>query len=318
VKENQPGTAALVTVGEALGSLASTEYGPLGHSRTLRLRTAGAEANVAIGVSRLGQTALWAGRVGSDPVGDLIIRELSAEGVQVHVARDDAPTALMLKERRTSELTRVHYWRERSAGSSLSEKDVPEAEIEAAGVVHLTGVTAALGDTARRALWKAIEVARGHNVPLSFDINFRSRLWSDSEAAPILRDLVKHADILFAGEDEAALLTDESGPDAIRELSRLGPTTVVLKRGAQGSSALVDGRSFEVPVLPVRVVDAVGAGDAFAAGYLAGTLHGWPARQRLEVAAVLGSVAVSTEGDWEGLPHLEELASFRELDVVQR
>ena len=315
---DQTTRAALVTVGEALGSLASTEYGPLGHSRTLRLRTAGAEANVAIGIRRMGLTALWAGRVGSDPVGDLIIRELSAEGVQVHATRDDAPTALMLKECRTSELTRVHYWREGSAGSSLSEIDVPEAEIRAASVVHLTGVTAALGYSARRALWKAIEVARGHGVPVSFDINFRSRLWSNAEAAPVLRDLAKHSDILFAGEEEASLLSDESGTDAIRELSRLGPATVLLKRGAQGASALIEGRVLDAPVLPVRVVDAVGAGDAFAAGYLAGTLQGWPAPRRLEVAAVLGSVAVSTEGDWEGLPRLEELAAFQELDSVQR
>ena len=309
---------ALVTIGEALGSLATTEYGPLGHSRTLRLRTAGAEANVAIGVSRMGVTALWAGRLGSDPVGDLIIRELSAEGVRVHAARDDAPTALMLKEHRTTELTRVHYWRERSAGSNLSEVDVPEAQIKAAGIVHLTGVTAALSSSARRALWKAIEVARGHGVPVAFDINFRSRLWSETEAAPVLRDLVKHSDVLFAGEEEAALLTTESGTAAIRELSRLGPSTVLLKRGAQGSSALIEGQLLDAPVLPVRVVDAVGAGDAFAAGYLAGALHDWPPRRRLEVASVLGSVAVSTEGDWEGLPRREELAAFQALDSVER
>lgn len=310
--------AALVTVGEALGSLASTEYGPMGQSRALRLRTAGAEANVAIGVRRLGLPALWAGRVGLDPIGDLIVRELAAEGVQVRVTRDGAPTALMLKERRTSEITRVHYWRERSAGSCLSEVDVPEADIATASVVHLTGVTAALGQSARRALWKVIEVARGRNVPVSFDVNFRSRLWPDSEAAPVLRDLAKHSDILFAGEEEAALLSAESGPRAIRELSRLGPTTVLLKRGAQGSTALIDDRLLDAPVLPVRVVDPVGAGDAFAAGYLAGTLHGWPARRRLEVAAALGGVAVSTEGDWEGLPHLDELASFQHLDHVHR
>jgi 2-dehydro-3-deoxygluconokinase len=309
---------ALVTIGEGLGSLASTEFGPLGHSRTLRLRTAGAEANVAIGASRMGATALWAGRVGSDPVGDLILRELAAEGVQVHAARDSSPTAIMLKECRTTELTKVHYWREGSAGSNLSESDVPEAAIRTAGIVHLTGVTAALSSSARRALWKAIEVARGHGVPVSFDINFRSRLWSDTEAIPVLRDLVKHSDVLFAGEEEAALLSAESGPAAMRELSGLGPTTVLLKRGAKGSSALVDGEVLEAPVLPVRVVDPVGAGDAFAAGFLAATLQGLPVRRRLETAAVLGSVAVSTDGDWEGLPHREELPSFLELDSVQR
>lgn len=310
--------AALVTIGEGLGSLASTEFGPLGHSRNLRLRTAGAESNVAIGVSRMGLAAVWAGRVGADPVGDLIVRELESEGVRVRVARVDAPTALLVKEYRTSEVTRVHYWRENSAGASLSEVDVPEDDIRSAGVVHLTGVTAALGDSARRALWKGIEVARGHGVPVSFDINFRSRLWSGAEASPVLRDLVKHADIVFAGEDEAALLCAEAGSGALHALSRLGPATVLLKRGAQGSSALIDGELLEVPARPVRVVDLVGAGDAFAAGFLAGTLLGVTARERLELAAIFGSVAVSTEGDWEGLPHRDELATFRELDPVHR
>ena len=312
------GPAALVTIGEGLGSLTPTEYGPLGHSRNLRLRTAGAESNVAIGVSRMGLPAVWAGRVGADPVGDLVVRELKSEGVRVRAARVDAPTALLVKEHRTSEVTRVHYWRENSAGASLSEADVPEADIRAAGVLHLTGVTAALGDSARRALWKAVEVARGHEVPVSFDINFRSRLWSDTEASPVLRDLVKHADIVFAGEDEAALLCAESGAGALHALSRLGPATVLLKRGADGASALIDGELLDAPAHPVRVVDLVGAGDAFAAGFLAGTLHGAKAQERLELAAILGSVAVSTEGDWEGLPRRDELASFRELDPVHR
>lgn len=312
------GPPGLVTIGEGLGSLGSTEYGPLGHTRTLRLRTAGAESNVAIGVSRLGLPAVWAGRVGADPVGDLIVRELESEGVRVRVARVDAPTALLVKENRTSEMTRVHYWRENSPGCTLSEADVPEEDIRCAGVLHLTGVTAALGDSARHALWAAVEVARGHGVPFSFDINFRSRLWSGAEATPVLRDLVRHADIVFAGEDEAALLCADSGTDTLQALNRLGPATVLLKRGARGSSALVDGELLHASALPVRVVDLVGAGDAFAAGFLAATLHGAKARERLDLAAVLGSVAVSTEGDWEGLPRRDELASFREVDPVQR
>jgi 2-dehydro-3-deoxygluconokinase len=318
VTKNETLPAAFVTIGESLGSLASTECGPLEHTRTLRLRTAGAEANVAVGVRRLGVAALWAGRVGSDPLGDLIARELAAEGVAVQALRDPAPTALMLKERRTSEQTRVYYWREGSAGSKLSEADVPEAAIRSARVLHLTGVTAALGDTPRRALWRAIEIARAHDVPVSFDINFRSRLWTGADAAPILRDFVRHSDILFAGEDEAALLSSSTGPAAIRELSKLGPTTVLLKRGPEGSLALVDDELIDTPALPVLVVDAVGAGDAYAAGYLAGMLQGRSPFERLETAAKLGSIAVSTEGDWEGLPRAEELAAFQTVDSVHR
>lgn len=311
-------TADLVTIGESMGSLSSTEHGPLGHTRTLRLRTAGAEANVAIGIQRLGLQSLWAGRVGDDPIGDLVVRELLAEGVHVRASRDDAPTALMIKERRTSEVTQVHYWRQDSAGSRTSEKDVPEAEIRNARVLHLTGVTAALGHGPRRALWKAIEIARGERVPVSFDVNFRSRLWSASEAGPVLRDVIKHVDILFAGNDEASLLTSHRDGAALRDLSRLGPSSVLLKKGAHGSSALIGHTIFDHPGYTAISIDAVGAGDAYAAGYLAGMLLDWAPEQRLKTASRLGAIAISTDGDWEGLPRLAELTRFSDPEPVQR
>ena len=309
---------AVLTMGEALGMLTPEDHGPMVHSSNLRLRIAGAEANVAVGVRRLGHPTTWVGRLGNDPIGDRVVRELTAERVTVVAVRDDAPTSLMVKERRTADLTRVHYWRRNSAGSLLSADDIPEDQLRAAAVVHLTGITPALGTGPRAAVMAAVETARSCGVTVSFDVNFRSQLWEAHEAAPVLRDVVKHADIVFAGVHEAALVTGASGADLLDELSALGPATVLLKRGHEGADAIIEGQRFSVPAHPARCVDPVGAGDAFAAGYLASLLHGWPPETRLDTATRLGAIAVSTDGDWEGLPHRHELDGFAGNDPVQR
>ncbi len=117
---------------------------------------------MAIGISRLGGAAAWIGRVGDDEFGRLVQMTLAGQGVDVgHVVVDPAaPTALLVKERRTGGLTRVQYYRSGSAGSRLVPADLPEALIRSARVLHVTGITVALGDTARKTVHEAIEIAR--------------------------------------------------------------------------------------------------------------------------------------------------------------
>lgn len=310
--------SAVLTMGEALGLLSPNDYGPVVHSSHLRLRIAGAEANVAVGVRRLGHPTTWVGRLGNDPIGDLVVRELTAEQVTVVAIRDDAPTSLMVKERRTANLTNVHYWRRHGAGSCLTADDIPEDQLRAVRVVHLTGITPALGTGPRAAVMAAVETAGSCGATVSFDVNFRSKLWEAHEAAPVLRDVVKHADIVFAGVHEAGLVTGCPGARLLDDLAALGPSTVLLKRGPGGADALIEGRRFSLPAHPARGVDAVGAGDAFAAGYLAALLHGWPPETRMDTATRLGAIAVSTDGGWEGLPHQHELDDFAGSNPVQR
>ena len=112
----------------------------------------------------------------------------------------------MVKSRRTSTVGRVTYYRRGSAGSRLEPADLPVDTLRAAGVLHVTGLTPALSPTARAATFAAVEEARAAGVPVSFDVNHRAALWADDEAAPVLTDLARRADVLFAGEDEAGLL----------------------------------------------------------------------------------------------------------------
>jgi 2-dehydro-3-deoxygluconokinase len=316
----QPATLRpLVTLGETMGVLITAEPGPLHHAAVLRLSIAGSESNVAIGVRRLGGPATWIGRVGEDEIGDLILRELRAEDVAVRAARDRAPTGLMLKTTRAAGITRVSYFRSASAGSRLSPRDLDEDAIAAAGVLHVTGITPALGPGPAAAVRAAVDTARASGVPVSLDINYRAGLWDAAAAAAALRDLVRAADIVFAGEHEARLLTGEGEPAWMAaELAGLGPRQVLIKRGHRGSLALIDGSRHEQPAAMVRAVDPVGAGDAYVAGYLAELLAGQAAGVRLATAAAAGAFAVTVSGDWEGLPTRAELGLLDPPDDVIR
>ena len=299
----------LVTLGETMGLVAADGIGSLEYARSFHFGIGGAESNVAIGVSRLGGSATWLGRIGPDAAGDLIERRLRAEGVHTVALRDQAFTGLMVKYRRTGGLLHVDYHRAGSAGSRLTPADVPAALLGSARILHVTGITPALSDTARAAVFHAVETARAAGVTVTVDVNYRAKLWSRFDAAPVLRDLVSRATVVFAGPDEAALVLGTT--DKLADgLAALGPTEVVIKDGPRGCLGLIDGERFTVPALKVTVVDSVGAGDAFVAGYLADRLAGAKPAERLATAVAVGGFAVTVPGDCEGLPSRADLATL--------
>ncbi|WP_067538250.1 sugar kinase [Nocardia crassostreae] len=308
----------LVTLGEALGVVAATEPGPLAPGATMRLDFAGAEATVAIGVSRLGHASAWIGSVGGDAVGVMILDRLRAERVDVSGCRVDAelPSGLMLRERRTADRIRVTYYRRELAGARLSPAQVDPAAIAAARVLHITGITPALSLSARAAVHAAVDAAVEAGVTVSLDVNFRSALWTESEAAAELAKLAGRADIVFAGAEEAALLVPAGRPAAMAEsLAGWGTSEVVLKLGGDGAVVYCDGELIEQRPPTVTSVDPVGAGDAFVAGYLAGLLDGASARERLRLATICGAFVVSVPGDWAGLPFRHKLGLLDGADV---
>jgi 2-dehydro-3-deoxygluconokinase len=317
----------VVTLGETMGLLSNTAPGPLAHASTLQLGMGGSESNVAIGLSRLGVDTVWCGRVGDDAVGRLVEREIRAEGVEVRIVVDGgAPTGLMIKERRTSTSQSVSYYRAGSAGSRLSVPDLDETAITEADVLHLTGITPALSPSAEAAVRWAADVARAAGTLVSFDVNYRRALWSATEAAAFCRGFASQCDVLFAGEDEAAMLlglADDAavaaGPAGLAQgLADLGPGQAVVKCGAAGAVAVIDGRLLTQAGVPIVPHDTVGAGDAFVAGYLAELAAGHDAEIRLETAATAGAFACLAAGDWEGLPRRSELGLLRAQEPVTR
>ncbi|MDG4797584.1 sugar kinase [Micromonospora sp. WMMD1082] len=305
-----PGGIDLLTVGEALVSLRSP--GPLAGGGTLSMHLAGAESNVAIGLARLGHRAAWVGRVSDDELGEFVLRQLRAEGVDTAAVRRDPerPPGLMFLERRTADVSRVRYHRAGSAGSALTVEDLRAPLAAGPRLLHLTGVTPALSDSAREAASWAVRTAAGAGIPVCLDVNYRAGLWSRETARATLSPLAGYASVVVASADELDLVAgpgaDEA--DAVAGLLRRGVRTVLVKLGADGARAYTGDGVTHVAAVPVTAVDTVGAGDAFTAGYLSGHLDGLDLVDRLRRAVTLGAFAVAGDGDWEGLPRRDELS----------
>ena len=312
---------SVVTLGESLGLLVASRIGRLELAPAMDLGFGGAESNVAVGLARLGVPVTWMGRLGDDALGRLIERQLRAEGVSAAATHDPAaPTALMLKERPAVGSSAVSYYRAGSAGSRLAPEHLDVARIREARILHITGITAALGAGPRAALEAAIDAAIDGGTIVSFDVNHRSRLWSHATAASAYREIAARADVVFAGDDEAELLTGEREPAAqAAAIIALGPTQAIVKLGADGAYAFADGHAVEQPAFTVHAVDTVGAGDAFVAGYLAELLAGTSLSGRLRTAAACGAIACTAPGDWEAAPDRAAIARLLGVsDPVQR
>lgn len=313
--------SVVVTIGESLALLSAPTVGPLQHADSMRLGIGGAESNVAIALSRLGTPVTWIGKVGTDPLGDLIVRELQAEGVTVVAARDpEVPTSLMIKQHRTPGSSQVWYYRRGNAGGRLRSDEFDADTIRGARLLHVTGISPALSDTMRKTVFDAVGVAREAGVLVSFDLNYRGRLWSTTAAAALYAEMIPRSDIVFAGDDEAAIAVG-AAPTPLHLAHRLvdaGAGQAIIKLGRLGAVALVDGHEYARTAVPIEPVDTVGAGDAFVAGYLADLLAGADVETRLTTAVAAGAYACLAHGDWEGAPRRSELALLTGSDPVSR
>jgi 2-dehydro-3-deoxygluconokinase len=285
----------VLTVGETMALIDPVEDGDLRLGMPLTLRFAGAESNFAIALARLGVPVRWVSRLGRDPLGDLIERGVADEGVDVRwVRRDDTPTGLFLKWR-SGGRSHVLYRRTGSAASRLGPEDVPEETLEGVRLVHLTGITMAISDSARALVVDVARRAKERGGDVLFDPNFRPALPDTPEAAAARqRDVLPFVDWYLCGEEEATLLLGDSTI----------PARTVIRLGARGA------RIDEVLVPPPRlvdVVDEVGAGDAFAAGFAYGLLQGWAPPDCAHCGNVIASAALAGTGDWETLPRLAEV-----------
>ena len=319
VSSSDSSAAGLVTAGETMGLLVQATPGVPRNGEPMSFGIGGSESNVAIGVRRLGVPATWIGRIGDDPAGALIVRELRAERVEAITTLDPAPTGLMIRWRPAVQRGRIEYHRNGSAGSHLRETDIPDRLIGGAGAFHYSGITLALGSEPAAAVTHAAALARGAGVPVSFDLNFRRALWSEAEAAPALTAAVQQADVVFAGVEEAAIIAATQDPlEAALALEALGARQVLIKLGGDGCLARIDGVTHELAAPRVTVLDTVGAGDAFAAGYLAELIAGAGPEQRLATAVTAGAWAVTVSGDWEGMPDRRVLELLTQSEPVVR
>jgi 2-dehydro-3-deoxygluconokinase len=294
--------ADVVAIGETMVALVPQDGGPLTDAAGLAVHVGGAESNVAAYLAALGHRASWVSRLGDDPFGDLVLRRLTAAGVDT-TAVERVPggrTGLYLKDPGAAGTT-VHYYRDGSPARALSPDLLRHPAVTGARVLHLSGITAALSGTALDLVRTAVRTPRPPGRTLSFDVNHRAKLWPAQTAAPVLAELAGAADTVFVGLDEAAALWGCATPQDVRDLLP-GAGTVVVKDGAVGAHALGARGTVFVPAPRVAVVEPVGAGDAFAAGYLAGLLDGADERTRLRYGHLVAATALGTAGDHTAPP----------------
>lgn len=299
----------VLAVGEMLVALEG-EPGALADSPTLRKRVGGAEGNVCIGLSRLGRRAALVTRVGDDPLGVEVVRTLRGEGVLTDAVRvGGGPTGLMLKEHRRPGRTDVYYHRRGSAATTLTPEDLPTTPARHA---HTTGITLVIGPGPAQTALELLRRTRAAGGTTSFDPNHRARLCSWEEAVAAWRPLLPHVTDLLCSEEEARALSGfQDLGDGLDALLAAGPDRVVVRRGAAGAVAATAGTRHEVAAVPVPVVDTVGAGDAFTAGYLHEVLGGRPLNEALRTGAWVAACVVAAPGDYQGLPTRRDLERWR-------
>ncbi|MEU6063301.1 sugar kinase [Streptomyces sp. NPDC047082] len=307
----------VVAFGESMVTFLPTRPGRLADVPAFDRAIGGAESNVACVLAAAGHPARWVSRVGADGFGDHLVETIAAYGVDVASVRRDPkrPTGIYFRTAgdRAAGDHEVAYYRAGSAASAMAPGNVDLAAVRAARVLHLTGITAALSADCLD-LVRALTAPAAGRPLVSFDVNHRPGLWRDGSGARVLLELAREADIVFVGEDEAAQLWGLHGPDAIRTAFP-DPTVLVVKQGGAGATVHDKDTVAFVPAPGVDVVAAVGAGDAFAGGFLSATLRGLPVRDRLRHGHLMAAAALTVPGDLAVPPsrdHGDRLAALDE------
>jgi 2-dehydro-3-deoxygluconokinase len=305
----------VVTIGEAMALLVAETPGPLAGVQRFVRSCAGAELNVAVGLSRLGWRVGYVSRVGADPFGEHLLATLDAEGInREHVqVQPEYSTGFMLK---SQELTgadpQIAYFRKGSAASHMGPQDLPEATLCAARYLHITGISMALSDSMLELVQAMVLKARAAGVQVSLDPNLRPRLWASTQVmSDCINRMAASANTVMPGLQEGQLLTSRTTPqDIAAYYLDAGADHVVVKLGPRGAYAATHDTKAWVPGFQVsQVVDTVGAGDGFAVGVLSGLMGGLSLPNAVLQGNAIGARVVQFVGDSEGLPTPEALAA---------
>jgi len=234
---------------------------------------------VAVALSRLGLRAAWISKLPTNPLGAMIERRVRGFGVDTsRVVWEEGGRAgvYFIEPAAMPRPARVLYDRANSSASRLEPSEIDWAALGGVRHVHLTGITPALSASCRATVARAVSEARRRGCTVSFDVNYRARLWSAEAAREALEPLLSEVDLLITPLADAQLLWDlpadgEATAAALRE--RFSTPVVVITMGGEGALCH-DGTVRKASSFPVREIDRVGAGDAFDAGLLFGFLRG--------------------------------------------
>jgi sugar/nucleoside kinase (ribokinase family) len=303
--------ATVLTFGEALVGYASVEE----NLRTARHFTrfpGGADLNVAVGLTRLGVRANWASVLGADAHGDYLAEAIDQLGITPLVRRAAGPTALMFKAGGGTGDPEVLQVRHQTAFAQHADALLTGDVLALDGIdhVHLTGITLGISPVVRAVALALLEAAMAARVSVSFDPNLRPNLWPDrDEMRTVVNTFAAQATVVMPGLGEGRLLTGSEDADGIAKMYlAAGADEVVIKLGARGAHAwTADGQTARSRSFTVTPIDTVGAGDGFAAGYLAAFLTGRSLQERVDQGAAVGALATTRRGDLAAMPQREDV-----------
>ncbi|WNB91160.1 sugar kinase [Bacillus sp. NEB1478] len=306
----------IITFGEAMTMFIADQLGELHTVSNFTRNLAGAETNVAIGLSRLNFKVGFLSKVGNDPFGRYIADSLERENIDISAVKTDESrsTGFQLKSKVTSGDPAVHYFRKNSAASTMSIEDFQDIAIQDAKHLHMTGIPPALSEKARTFAHYMIDTMKQNERTVSFDPNLRPNLWnSQQEMVEEINKLAFKADWVLPGIGEGEILTGYTTSEKIADFYLMkGVKLVVVKLGEDGAYVKTsNGMSAQVPGFSVKeVVDTVGAGDGFAVGLITGLLKGESIMDAVKMGNAIGAMQVMSPGDSDGLPDFEQLKSF--------
>lgn len=315
-----------LTIGEPIALFGSTEVDKsLKDAGNFQKFLAGAEVNVAVGVSRLGHSSEYITSVGKDPFGEFIIDQLHENqvGTDYIDQTEDYWTAFQLKDRVSQGDPSIFYFRKGSAAAHFDRQVLDKIDFSEVKMVHLSGIFPAISEEALAAFRYFVQLLEEKQIRTTFDPNLRPQLWETKEKmVTTINELASHAEIILPGINEGEILMGSREPEAIADFylaNGEATQTVVVKLGTEGAYVKQkDGTSFTVPGFTVEeVVDTVGAGDGFAAGLITALIEGKTLQEAVIRANAVGALAVQSPGDNDGYPTPEELAAFLAKNKVE-
>lgn len=325
----------IITMGRSSIDLYSQNIGaPFNDIKGFDAFVGGSPLNIAVGCSRLGLNASLLTAVGNDKIGEFIVNFLNNEGVSTQCIPTKSlsrSSAVVLGIEPPDKFPLVYY-RDNAADSQLSIDDVINARIEDYKIVLING-TALNIEPSRSATFFAAEAAEKHKVDVVLDLDFRADQWHDYRAFGLtIRAVLPKVKIAIGTEEEILAATMSSASQVIIEDQQIsapkitgnidasiaqllssGIEVLIVKRGAAGASIYKpDGSREDVPGFPVEVLNVLGAGDAFASGFLYGILQGWDLFRACRMGNASGAQVVTRKGCANFMPYLEESLQFIE------
>jgi len=294
----------LYTFGEAMALFLASDTDSVLTARTYTRSTAGAEGNVAVGVTRLGLSAHFFTLMGNDQLGSAVLADFAAEGVDVSgVKRVDSFSSAMIRNPGTTAPVEASYLRKGAAASLMTPADLDQQVIAQSRWLHATGITCAISTNAAETVSAGLESARKHGIKKSFDLNIRRKLWSEEKARAVLEPIARDVDLLIGGEDEyCAIFGTSDGQEALRIAASRNNSVAIMTKGPEQLTYAVGGALTTIHPPQVKSVDPVGSGDAFTSGVISGLLAGLTVSDAIAQGTISGARVASQFGDWAGLP----------------